>query len=329
MRADRLLSLLMLLQVRGRMTAGELADELEVSVRTIYRDMDALSAAGFPVYTEHGPGGGYALVEDYRLGLTGLTEEQVRALFMMGTTAALDELGVGNELRAAMLKLAAALPDSQRDIEAKARHRIHIDTTPWLSQKEASPFLDVLQKAIWQDKKLSIRFLYPVQRGTSVERLVEPYGLVVKGSAWHLVYASQNRMRVVPVDHIVAVVVVVGELFTRDKDFNLIDFWNDWQVRQAGNRLYFRTTVRCSGDAAPWLMRVLAGNVVDRAKVTAGVDGWHELVLGFNTLEEAREKLLGFGGSVEVLEPPALRMSLLDYAERILLLYESGEGTAS
>jgi predicted DNA-binding transcriptional regulator YafY len=131
MRADRLISLLMLLQTRGTLTARELASELEVTERTIYRDVTALSASGVPVYTERGPGGGVALVENYRTNLTGLNPAEVRALFMLSIPAALDQLGVGDELRTALLKLSAAIPNSRRADETSARQRIHLDATGW------------------------------------------------------------------------------------------------------------------------------------------------------------------------------------------------------
>lgn len=131
MRADRLLSILMLLQSRGKITAPELARELEVSVRTIYRDIEALSTAGVPVYAERGPGGGCVLVDGYRTSLTGLTRDEVKALFMLSVPASLDELGVSQELRAALRKLAASLPTAQRQDEEIVRQRIYLDWTDW------------------------------------------------------------------------------------------------------------------------------------------------------------------------------------------------------
>ena len=141
MRADRLLSLLMLLQARGRMTAQELAAELEVSERTIYRDINALSASGVPVYAESGPGGGCALLDSYRTNLTGLTADEARALFMLNIPAALDQLGVTQELKAALLKLSAALPEARRRDEERIRQRIHLDSTWWFQAEEPLPHL--------------------------------------------------------------------------------------------------------------------------------------------------------------------------------------------
>jgi len=129
MRADRLLSLLMLLQARGRMTARALATELEVSERTIYRDIDALSLSGVPIYGDRGPEGGYALLESYRISLPGLKEDEVRALYMLSIPAPLAQLGVGQELKAALRKLVAALPAAYRADAARVRQRLHLDAT--------------------------------------------------------------------------------------------------------------------------------------------------------------------------------------------------------
>ncbi|MBN1314160.1 MAG: WYL domain-containing protein, partial [Anaerolineales bacterium] len=245
-------------------------------------------------------------------------------LFMLSIPAPLDELGLGDELRAALLKLSAALPDSQRSIEAQARHRIHVDSTPWLRRKESHSFLNVIQQAIWQKKKLLIQFIYPVQHWTHIERLVEPYGLVVKGSAWHLVYVSKNRMRVFPVDRLVQV-TSLEERFERRADFDLAGFWDEWCDRQAGHRLTFHATVQCSPEAAPGLERLLEDHITNLSRQSMKDGGWIEYKLAFASLEEARDRLLGFGGAVEVMEPAALRLSLLDYARQIVQRYESGD----
>ena len=147
MRADRLLSILMLLQARGKMSAQALADELEVSVRTIYRDLDALSAAGVPVYAERGPGGGCLLLDSYRTTLTGLTRDEVRALFALSIPSALSELGIDDEARTALYKLSAALPASRRPDEAGSRQRVHLDPEGWSDPKAPAPHLQRIYQA--------------------------------------------------------------------------------------------------------------------------------------------------------------------------------------
>ena len=197
MRADRLLSLLMMLQARGRVTAETLAQELEVSVRTVYRDLDALSGAGVPVYAEKGPGGGIALLESYRTTLTGLTTEESRALFMLNIPAPLAQLGVSQELKTALLKLSAALPASRRAEEERARQRFHLDAVGWSQSLEPAPYLQLVQQALWNDRRLKL--FYRTFFGTLIERVGEPLGLVAKASVWYLVYTEAEVRRVVRV----------------------------------------------------------------------------------------------------------------------------------
>ncbi len=193
MRADRLLSMLLMLQVEGRMTANELAQRLEVSERTIYRDMDALSAAGVPVYAERGTGGGCFLAEEYRTTLTGLSEPEVRTLFLVNSPSLLADLGLKKASEHALVKLVAALPPVFRRDAEYARQRIYIDAGGWNRREEAVPFLSVLQEAVWQSQKL--RLAYRRSDGTSVERTVDALGLVAKGSVWYLVAAVEEQVR--------------------------------------------------------------------------------------------------------------------------------------
>ncbi|MBZ0307300.1 MAG: HTH domain-containing protein, partial [Anaerolineae bacterium] len=186
MRADRLLSLLMLLQTRGQMTAETLAHELEVTPRTIYRDLETLEQMGVPLVSDRGPGGGYALLDSYRTSLTGFTQEEIQSLFMLTVPNALDQLGVGSQLKMALLKLAAALPFSRRQTEQQVRQRIYLDSAGWFHQEENTPHLRTIHQAVWHDQKLhlTVRLSFDTQ----VERVVAPYGLVAKTSVWYLVY---------------------------------------------------------------------------------------------------------------------------------------------
>src|SRR5512139_384786 len=194
MRADRLLSLLMLLQARGRMTAQELAQELEVSERTIYRDINALSASGVPVYAESGPGGGCALLDSYRTNLTGLTADEARALFMLSIPAPLDQLGVTQELKAALLKLSAALPEARRHDEERVRQRVYLDSLNWFQAEEAAPYLQTLYRAVWDDRKVAItlRVQFDAFIDAQIEQVIAPYGLVSKAGVWHIVAARHG-----------------------------------------------------------------------------------------------------------------------------------------
>jgi predicted DNA-binding transcriptional regulator YafY len=320
MRADRLLSILMLLQARGRTTARDLADELEVSVRTIYRDMDALSAAGVPVYAERGPGGGCALLDSYRTTLTGLTQDQARALFMLSIPAPLAELGVDQELKAALLKLSAALPSTRRPDEERTRQRIHLDAEPWFETREPLPHLRTIHRAVWEDRRLrlTVRLAFDAQ----AEWLVEPYGLVTKADLWYLVYARNGHVRALRVSRILDA-RLLAETFERPADFDLIAFWQAWCAEVKENRPSYPVKVRVSPAFAPWLPALFGELIREENAHTAPPDpeGWIGATLVFESLEEARQRLLGFGGALEVLEPQALRESVADFAAQAVELY--------
>ena len=322
MRADRLLSILMLLQARGRMTAQQLAQELEVSVRTIYRDMDALSTAGVPVYTESGLGGGCELIDSYRTSLTGLKEDEVRALFMLSIPAPLDELGVSRELKRAMRKLAAALPDARREDERHVRQRIYLDWEGW-AHPEPAPHLQTMRQAVWEDRKLHVE--YRLQLGPHVkqgERLVDPYGLVAKAGVWYLVYGRDGQIHVLSLSQVLEA-RIAEERFERSADFDLAAFWGDWCARREESRPSYPVTVRVAPDLVP-LLPLHFGDRVRAAIAQAGppdAEGWITLSLPFERLEEARERMLGFGRAIEVLEPEPLRQSVVDFAKQIVDFY--------
>lgn len=320
MRADRLLSILMLLQARGRMTARRLAEELEVSERTIYRDLDALSAAGVPVYAERGPGGGCALIDSYRTTLTGLTPDEVRALFMLSIPAPLAELGVDQELKAALLKLSAALPAARRHDEEQVRQRIHLDPAGWSGTREAVPHLQPIQQAVWHDRKLYLT--YRLRFEAQAEWLVEPYGLVAKADVWYLVCARKGHMRVHRVSRVLDA-TLSSESFERPPDFDLATFWQTWCAAIEENRPHYPVTVRVAPEFVPWLPHCFGPPLREQVALAGPPDseGWITITLPFETLEEARERLLGFGRAVEVLEPQALRLSILDFAMQTVSLY--------
>jgi predicted DNA-binding transcriptional regulator YafY len=224
LRANRLLSLLLLLQARGRMTAHELAERLEVSERTIYRDLDALSAAGVPIYTERGPGGGCELLHGYQTKLTGLTETEIRALFLLGVSHPLVDLGLSQALEGALLKLSAALPSASRQSAEQVRQRIHLDTSLPSHNGDALPHLQTIQQAVWQDRILSLTYAH------GCEQRVEPYGLVSKAGVWYLVGAVAGGMQVLRVSRIRAV-QVTEERFCRPEAFDLVAYWEDYNAR--------------------------------------------------------------------------------------------------
>jgi len=319
MRADRLLSILILLQTRGRLTAQELAAELEVSERTIYRDMDALSTAGVPVYAERGPGGGCSLLDSFRTDLTGLTRDEVRALFMLSIPTPLAELGVGQDLKAALLKLSAALPDAFRPEGARAQKRIYLDSSVWFHQEEHTPYIHTIQRALWEDRKL--RLTYRLAFDAQVEHLVDPYGLVAKANIWHLVCSREGFITVVRLPDVLDA-QLSKDKFSMTADFILVEFWTAWCSRYEINRPHFPVQVRVKAELLKMLKffrdPILSG---DKDDAELDADGWHTMTIHFETFEEARKRLLNFGGAVEIIEPQSLRRSVQDFAEQIVEVY--------
>jgi predicted DNA-binding transcriptional regulator YafY len=321
MRADRLLSLLMLLQTRGRMTAEALASEMEVSVRTIYRDLTALSTSGVPVYTERGPGGGVELVEEYHTTLTGLTPEEVSALFMMGIPAPLRQLGVGNELKQALLKLSASLPDSRRQDEARTRQRIHLDSSWWFQAGGDLPCLAVIQQALWQDHRLRLKIRHEFFN-TEFDQEVEPYGLVAKANVWHLVYGRGGSPHVLRIAKVIQAEMLESTFF-RPVQFDLAGFWEKWCAEYESQPPYV-ARVRVSASALPLLPFYLEERAQLSVVATSTQDsqGWVIVDLPFESFVTARTRLLGLGRAVEVLEPEPLRKSLVDFAEQVVEFYK-------
>jgi predicted DNA-binding transcriptional regulator YafY len=313
MRADRLISLLMLLQRRGRMTAEELAAELEVSVRTIYRDLDALSASGIPVVAERGVGGGCGLLEEYRANLAALTEDEARSLFLLSVPEPLAALGLAPTLKTAYHKLSAALPGLRQEA-ALARPRIHLDWTPWRKAR-SEPQLQAVYRAIQEGRRLHIG--YRLANLIPVEQAVDPCGLVAKAGAWYLVFSSAGKLnwrRVASLE----TVEVLEQPCRLPEDFDLAAFWSGVCARVEQENLAYRVRLRVQPPALPALR--------DQARALApgpepGEDGWQTCELYFESLPEARRCVLSLGGAVEVLEPEPLRRSVADFAAQTASLY--------
>ncbi len=322
MRADRLLSLLMLLQTRGQMSAKELADELEVSERTIYRDITALSASGVPVYASRGPGGGVRLIEEYRTTLTGLTPEETRALFTMSIPAPLVQLGMDEKFKAALLKLSASLPQTRREEESLTRQRILLDSSWWFQSEQDVPCLQAIRQALFQDRRLHMKVRWEFFN-TEFEQDAEPYGLVAKANIWYLVYGRGGTPHVRRVSEII-VAEIMPDVFARPPEFQLETFWKNW-CKEYESQPPFCARVRL----APEALSLLAEYVGDRARRqvaqshTPDADGWVTLDLPFESFVAARSRLLGLGRAVEVIEPEALRKSLIDFAEQIVSFYRN------
>jgi predicted DNA-binding transcriptional regulator YafY len=323
MRADRLLSILMILQGRGASTASALAEELEVSVRTIYRDLEALTMSGVPIHTERGRGGGCALARGYRSNLTGLTDEEVQALFMLSIPTALADLGLGPKLTAALRKLSASLPVERRRSRAFVRKRVHLDWSPGTPAEESTAHLKTVQRAVWEDRRLrlSYRLAYGSWRD-QFERVVDALGLVSHAGIWHLVCADGARTRVYRISQLMEV-ALIDETFERPIDFDLEACWTAWCAVRDGGFPPFVTKVRVSPtllDELPQHFGEPLRERIGQAEPPDG-EGWITMELAFDSLPSARTRILGVGGAIEVLEPASLRRSIADFALQVAGIY--------
>jgi len=328
MRADRLLSLLMFLQNRGRTTTDRLAEALEVSRRTVIRDLYALRVAGFPVYTERGPHGGVYLHEDFRMKLTDLTSGELEALFTMSVPAALSDLGMESEARGALLKLAASLPTARRTVERDVRSRIYLDPDPWRASRAAVPTLATLRQATWEDRWVAAVFLRV--RMVRVEHEMAPYGLVAKGKSWYVVWAG--RTGDIRVDSVAAVTdaVLLEEPFARPEGFELARFWTGWASSYEASRPVLEVRLRARPDVLPSLERDSRRPIEPLGSLGGDEpQSWLEAIVSFDNLEQARATLLACGGAVEVIEPDALRLSVEDHARQIVGIYRPAPPSAT
>ena len=258
MRASRLLNALLLLQTHGRLSARMLAESLEVSVRTVYRDMTALHAAGIPVYAEGGPDGGYRLVDGFRTRLTGLTEDEARVLFLTGLPGPAAELGLGALVSATELKLAAALPPPLLHSANLVRDRFHLDAPGWYAKGDASPHLGQVADALWQQRRIRVSYRR-WKAPTDVRRTLDPLGLVLKAGVWYLVAAADDGRppRTYKVNQILDL-EVTGERFERPSTFDLRAYWDDY-LTQYRDRLHQGEAVVRFSPRAMRRLRDLSG----------------------------------------------------------------------
>lgn len=305
MRASRLVSLLLLLQMRGQLTAAELAEQFEVSVRTIHRDVEALGAAGVPVEAVRGPAGGYRLAGGYRTRLTGLTAGEAEALFVAPGPAA--ELGLGGVLANARLKVLAALPGELQERASRAERLFHLDARGWFRAEDTVPHLPAIAAAVWQGRRLAARYR---EGRRVVRRTLDPLGLVLKGGAWYLVARRRVGMRVYRVSRFVSV-RARDEGFARPEGFELAAYWDDWSRSFEASRRRVEVTVRASELALRFLPHDLRRE-----------DGVY--VVGFESFDDAFRELLRFGADIEVLEPPDLRARVAASAAEVTALYGRG-----
>jgi predicted DNA-binding transcriptional regulator YafY len=314
MRADRLLSSLLLLQVHRRMTAGELARRLEVSPRTIQRDMEALCTAGVPLYAERGKAGGWVLPEPFRTNLTGLNEAELQTLFLSTPSRLLADLGMKQASEAALIKLRATLPSGQRQGAEHARQRILVDPSGWKRAEEQVPALAALQEAVWQDRM--VRLVYARGDGTIVERLVEPLGLVAKGSLWYLIARVEDALRTYRVSRVQAA-EVTGESFERPDDFDLTAYWEQSSAAFVAALPRYSVTLRLPASETQVVARLGGRARVEQVSEPDG-DRMVTMRVMFDTEAEACGCVLSFGAGVEIIAPEALRDRVIDLAREVL-----------
>lgn len=308
MRADRLLTILLLLQVHGRLSARTLADRLEVSERTVHRDMEALSMAGVPVWAQTGRHGGWSLAEDYRTDLTGLTEAELRSLVVAGAPGILGGLGLGEAFDRAITKVLATLPAARRDAATASRGHLHVDPTGWRRAEDATPWLPTLDDALRRGRRITIDYERAFEQMV-VTRTVDPVGLVAKGSTWYLIATVDGQPRTYRASRIHHV-TVLEEPAARDPGLDLAAFW-------ASSREAFQRAL----PAIDWTMRC-SPRVIDRIRLgwrfarlidedPPDADGWVTARFRADSVEVAVECALGLGAEGEVIGPE-------DIADRVL-----------
>ncbi len=357
MRASRLLSILIHLQARGRATARELADEFEVTLRTIYRDIDELSASGVPVVAERGPGGGYRLIDGYQTRLTGLTASEAETLLLAGLPGPAADLGLGDALGAARAKLLASLSPEVSENASRIGGRFHLDASDWFRKASPPACLGQVAQAVWQQRCIAIHYESWSSTG---ERVLDPLGLVLKAGAWYLVarnsdssalpifeagkssrakagaaarsHARYSRQRKVVSGHAGEVrtfkiariqqLQTLDEAFDYPRDFNLAQHWAVSLQQFQGALKHDRATLRIAERAMDWIDHLGVDVAAAARETMPSQDGWRVCEVPIEKPDMAAWQLLGFGDSIKVLAPQALRDKIIDIAGRILALYK-------
>ena len=326
MRASRLVSLLLLLQARGQLTAAELAAELEVSERTIHRDVEALSASGVPIYAERGARGGFRLVDGYRTRLTGMTGDEAEALFLAGLPGPAAELGLGTVVAAAQLKVLASLPPELRVRASRLVERFHLDAGEWFRASQPVPHLAALSEAVWSATRITIA--YERGGGTS-HRVLEPLGLVLKGGIWYVVASVEGQIRTYRVSR-VAAAEPSDERFERPAEFDLAAYWAESAAAYERDVPRIAVDVRVHPDRIGQLEDAVGYRTVAAAErlddPEPDPDRWLHLRLRLDWPDEAPRVLVAAGAWVEVLAPPDVRARVAATARAVAGRYPADLG---
>jgi predicted DNA-binding transcriptional regulator YafY len=317
MRADRLLAILLIMQNRERVTAAELAAHLEVSERTIYRDMDALSMAGVPVVSERGSMGGWNLLDGYRANLNALNVKELQTLFL--SQPLFVDLGLEQSAKNALLKLLTSLPGEYHGHVELVNRRLYIDPTGWQRSKENVSWLPTLQEAVWNDRTLTLH--YRLGDKSEVERIVEPLGLVAKGNVWYFVGITEGDVRTYRVSRIVSA-AVTEQAWERPQNFDLKAYWQQSMADYMENITRYPITIGVSPAILPRIRYAGTFAKIDQV-FPPDADGWSKILLHFDMPDEAREFVLGFGTFVEVVEPITLKDEVVRMAEAVIRSYQS------
>lgn len=302
MRANRLLSILLLLQAHGRLTGRELAERLEISERTLHRDMEALSASGVPIFALRGSRGGWQLDEDWRTQVPGLDQAELHAL-LMAQPRIIGDVRLAAAAERALNKLMAALPGPMREQASSIRQRLFVDTTAWRGTTENLTMLPIVQEAVSRDRKLAFHYQKP--NGERSERVVDPLGLVAKGNTWYLVAHTGEHFRTYRVSRM-EMARVLERGCERPVDFDLADYWrSSTQAFQEERKRYF-AVLQLAPSASKWLRTWQFASPV-KGHETEDDRQWTTMRVQFDHEEEACFVVLGLGANVKVVEPASLR----------------------
>ncbi|QEE47387.1 YafY family transcriptional regulator [Rhizobium sp. WL3] len=319
MRASRLINILTTLQAKGLVTAEALAEENDVSVRTIYRDVDALSLSGIPVYSERGSDGGYRLLDGYRVRLNGLTPAEAEAMFLSGIPGAAADLGLGSLMAGAQKKLTAALPEDLRESARRIQSKFHLDAPAWLAEGEQPAYLQAIADAVWNSKRIRMRY-----RSWKAEknRVAEPLGIVMKGGAWYLVARVDETPRTYRISRVLDL-IVTEERFDWPRDFDLATYWTE-NTRRLEVELYpNRATIRLSAWGLKEIEHMAPPYVRANLEYIGEADenGWRTVSLPVAHERMAVSEMLKLGTEAEVVEPPELKHAMRQAVETLTARY--------